>query len=532
MVARARCIGWTCLLTCLCSSLSESLVRKAQTTEALWRDWQEAYEHSLTQRVIDASGSISTLDNFGVGQTYTRTEEAFRTASGSNFQSAFSWTGGDGTGAAFHSMKGGNANRSGYSPFVGPRDLSFPSWTFMHPPVLPKGLTTASMKVFHGSPIIDADYNVYIQSTAGFIYSVDKSGFLRWSFDIVSEDPENPSDMVLVDGLLCTSLQDGYALALDSQTGNLIWQQKIARHGSLDTYSAVAQDGILVIPCNPDGEDYKANLEGSYALCAVSMSDGSEKWTFNLRNYGSRGYKLAPALSDGVLYFSDERGSAYAVWLKDGTKKWYSRTDSDGRTTSGLSIGSDGRVYVGFNTAEGKGTMRCLDLHTGNTIWSKTFKEGVNAVPAVGPLSLPGFQTQMAVIVAVGNNLECLPVPVFGRTTYGQVMALDAETGEALWQFDAPEYSLSCAGNTPGEVCCPGSWTQPTLAADGTVYVNWSGGKLFMMRDENLDGKIDLSNAAEFSYYHHGKGSNSHTAMAPGFMVAGTCDRLLAYTFV
>ena len=34
---------------------------------------------------------------------------------------------------AYHPTKGGNANHSGYSPFVGVADLSFPSWTFVHP---------------------------------------------------------------------------------------------------------------------------------------------------------------------------------------------------------------------------------------------------------------------------------------------------------------------------------------------------------------------------------------------------------------
>ena len=35
--------------------------------------------------------------------------------------------------SAFHPTKGGNANHSGYSPYLGVSDLSFPSWTFLHP---------------------------------------------------------------------------------------------------------------------------------------------------------------------------------------------------------------------------------------------------------------------------------------------------------------------------------------------------------------------------------------------------------------
>lgn len=96
---------------------------------------------------------------------------------------------------AFHPTKGGNANHSGYSPYLGLADISFPSWTFLHPEVQPKGFRTAASRVFHGSPLIDADSNVYIQSTSGWIFSLTKDGSLRWSFDLNSEDPQNPSNM-------------------------------------------------------------------------------------------------------------------------------------------------------------------------------------------------------------------------------------------------------------------------------------------------------------------------------------------------
>lgn len=59
--------------------------------------------------------------------------------------------------------------------------------------------------------------------------------------------------------------------------------------------------------------------------------------------------------------------------------------------------------------------------------------------------------------------------------------------------------------------------------------MNWSGGKLFSLLDVNGDGLIDAHDPKEFSFYHHGKGSNSQTAMAPDLMVAAVCNQVLGY---
>ncbi|CAE7265461.1 bamB [Symbiodinium natans] len=433
---------------------------------------------------------------------------------------------------AFHPTKGGNLNHSGYSPYVGVQDLAFPTWTFVHPQVQPKGLRTATRRVFHGSPLIDADLNVYIQSTSGWIFSLTKDGDLRWSFDLNSEDPQNPGNMALLDGTAFVCTEDGMAWAIDLVEGSERWRQKIATHCSTDAFSVVARKGSILIPCNPANGDDPDNMEGSHGLCAVSETDGAPRWTFNLNRYGSKGYNLAPSVVDGIVYFTDLAGAVYAISEEDGQEVWHHPGSEEATFSTATSVvGPDSRLYNAFNVGEkgGSGTqgvLRCHDLKFGDVVWSKSFPEGINAAPAVGPM---GAKNRTAVIVGVGNNPECLPEPVIGPTKRAKLFALDAETGQTLWTFTAPEYSLSCAGNTPAEVCCPSMWSQPTLAADGRVYVNWSGGKFFTLLDANLDGTIDANDPREFSFYHHGKGSNSQTALAPGLMVAAVCNKVLAY---
>eukprot|EP00913_Durusdinium_trenchii_P035857 g33554.t1 len=144
---------------------------------------------------------------------------------------------------AYHPTKGGNANHSGYSPYLGVADVSFPSWTFLHPEVPPKGARTASARVFHGSPVIDADSNVYIQSTSGWIFSLNREGKLRWSFDLNSEDPQNPGNMALLDGTAFVCTEDGVAWAIDLVAGLERWRRKIATHCSTDPFSITAGGG-------------------------------------------------------------------------------------------------------------------------------------------------------------------------------------------------------------------------------------------------------------------------------------------------
>lgn len=214
---------------------------------------------------------------------------------------------------------------------------------------------------------------------------------------------------------------------------------------------------------------------------------------------------------------------------------WYHPgTDSATFTTGGLVVGPDSRVYNGFNIGEdgdkgpkGNGVVTSHDLETGRLLWNRTFPEGVNSAPAVGPY---GAQGATAVVVAVGHNLDCSSEVKMTFQKNAQVVVLDAETAQNIWTFEAPPYSIGCAGNSPEQACCPSVWSQPTLAADGTVYVNWSGGKLFALRDVNSDGKIDANNPAEFAFFHHGRGSYSQSALVSGMLVAATCDRVIGFS--
>lgn len=422
--------------------------------------------------------------------------------------------------------KGGSRNHSGYSTSTGPRDLSKPSWTFSEPGVESKAPDLFFMRVFHGSPIADGQLNVYIQSTTGWVYSVDRSGVLRWSLEL---SDHNPGNLALLGTTLYTCSQDGVAWAIDSETGKVAWSRAIGKGCPDDTYSVTAVGDTVLIPCTPFNSPKNDTRHGNNAVAALAAADGSTKWIYDMSPHNGLGYNQMHSIVGDAIYFSDVSGAAYSISLLDGSERWYSPgLPGDLFTTAGLVTGPNGMAYVGFSDANRKGVLRAHDLATGAVLWAKGFSEGVNAAPAVGPLN-----GRLAVVVAVGDNLECLPeVGLEFAAKHAQVVVLDATTGELIWSFDAPQWNHVIAGNTllPTDVCCPDVWGTPTLASDGTVYANWSGGKLFALNDANGDGHIDVQDPLEYSSYHHGKGSNSATLVMPGLTVAAECKALIAYS--
>merc|ERR1712062_724330 len=105
-------------------------------------------------------------------------------------------------------------------------------------------------------------------------------------------------------------------------------------------------------------------------------------------------------------------------------------------------------------------------------------------------------------------SLHGRPLWLFGTSIESaSLVALDAETGDVRWTFEAPSFSRPAAagderflqqrlwnrwfddGGDP--FCLPDSWSQAVISADGTVFVGYQDGSLFAIRDDNGDGRID-----------------------------------------
>jgi len=471
--------------------------------------------------------------------------------------------GGPGCGASsprpFCPHKGHDLNHSGWSKFTGPFDLSKPLWTWEEPNRKAKGNTqNRAMKVFHGSPILDGEYNTYIPSTTGWVYSISKAGETRWEFETAGA---NPGNLAFLDGVVYTIDDRGTAFAIDARTGKELWRKKVAKGAPSDSHALTAHDGLVLTGCNPVAYDLGWGRPPDLmneAVCALDAKDGQVRWIFDQMNFTGRKDALAcnqmQAIVGDTAVFGDGFGGVYRVALADGTIRWHAKhatgletiANTQGMvpygTTATLVVGENDRVYHGFNIVAGMGTVRAHNIDTGILAWQRYFP-GTEANAAVAVGKLYGWGDLLAVVVPLGNNpamtttslLHGLQRLVGWTKLESPVVALSSKTGETLWTFNVA-YDGTCAGSYydadsgEGPLCAPDTWGTPTIGADGTVYVNWSGGKAFTLRDANGDGVVDPKDPQEVSSYYHGFGANGATALGPGFAVAPSCRQVMAWS--
>jgi len=455
--------------------------------------------------------------------------------------------------APYWPVKNGNLNHTGLSPFRAPFHLEQPSWIFepkrtRHPESKANGHSVGMMKVFHSSPIIDSNRNSYIVETTGMLYSVDPRGKLRWQFELSGTNPGNPG---LLDGVLYAQADDGIAYAIDAATGHELWHARIAPFVTSDTYSVVVEGNTAIMQGNfvGDREIYAkpgTPYCGSSQLVAVSTTDGSVKWRYDItKRSGALALNADPAIVDGSVVVADTAGGVYRVSLEDGAEIWYTPGTAGTSTTGGLAVGPNDMVYVvgqyvqsgDFN---GLGVVRALHLGSGSEEWNRKFQKSANVAPAVGPVGPNG---ELAVVVPIGWNMPPAPISPEMKASLNSlrasdgselaitsVHALDATSGEDLWSLEIParNYTASTKGSFTFP-CAPDVFGTPAIDADGVVFVNWSGGRAFALYDANKDGRIDAANPLELSSYEHGYGTNGESAIAPGMLVAPCCNSLIGF---
>ena len=138
-------------------------------------------------------------------------------------------------------------------------------------------------------------------------------------------------------------------------------------------------------------------------------------WTYDS---GGSALEATPVVADGVAYLGDADGTVHAVRVADGSSVWKRRFEQQLFLTAGGV--ADGALFV----ADVDGVVHCLATEDGAERW--TFD--VESETYGGPI----------VFHRAGAKLVLLP------TESGQLIALDAASGEERWRFeiDAP---LRCA---------------------------------------------------------------------------------------
>jgi len=279
------------------------------------------------------------------------------------------------------------------------------------------------------SPLTLVNRILYFGCDDGTITALDvRSKQVRWQYK--TDGRVRSAVTVARDAVLAAS-DDGFVYALELSSGVLLWGVDVARTAASRVLPATGPpyeyDYLQSSPVYADGMVFVGSPDGQ--LYAIDAEVGEVRWRF--RTAGK--VRSTPVVHDGTVYFGSWDGHVYAVDTTSGKAKWHYDT---GGIVQGSPTISQGRLYVGSRAA----SLFALDINTGRLAWQHHFADGswVESSPVV---------EEGVLYVGTSDALKLL--------------ALAADTGEALWQFDTGGWSWSTPRYNNGTIYIGGISAYP-----------------------------------------------------------------------
>ena len=313
--------------------------------------------------------------------------------------------------------------------------------------------------------------SVRLRATFGY-----QPGELKWIFEPGGDrrfsGGESGSPAMGADGTLYVyseTLRFRSVYAVDGTTGAKKWEARIGGEGSVS--SLVGPDGTVYVYWNMGG------------FCAMDGATGNTRWTAAASAGAAIGPEGTLYLNGGEGVFHADNGKIYAFDGAGGQKKW-----EFAAPIGSVSIGADGTLYVGFNSAG----LYALNPTNGVTNW--VFAAG-------GQLTSP----------AIGSDGT-----LFCGSTDKKAYAVNGSDGTRKWE---------CPLAAP-------TWSPPVLGTDGTVYVatcdqdaNWDGSP----DDSSFYALDGLTGKVKWEYSTGGSFFTTPAVSAEGTVyVSGTPNQLYA----
>jgi len=260
-------------------------------------------------------------------------------------------------------------------------------------------------------PPVIAGRRLYFVNNNGYAVALDAdSGRQLWKRRIGRLNASSPA--YYKHRLYIVNLEPGHIVKLDARSGRVLWKRSLPDRAE----SSPVAIGRSVYFGSENGNLY-----------SLSTVNGNVRWATGLGGP----VKAAPAYYGGVLYVGDYGGYMNAVRAKDGKLLWQSDSLGQGFGTSGAFYSTPavafGRVYAGNNDTR----VYSFDRHDGAIAW--TYSTGGYAYS--GP--------------AVARTAHTGPTVYIGSFD-GNVYALNAQNGVPRWIRSAGGSvigSLTAVGN-------------------------------------------------------------------------------------
>ncbi|CAI8030087.1 Outer membrane protein assembly factor BamB [Geodia barretti] len=366
-------------------------------------------------------------------------------------------------------MRGGSPQGTNFSPF-----------TFV-----PEGIVERAIEVDTGirSSPVAADGVVYIGGQSRMLAIDADTGQQIWEQPVSGPAHGVPA---LADGSLFLGTLNKRVIALDARSGRRLWEYV----GDSPFPGTVAvQDGIV----------YAGSRGGD--VHAIDASSGDQLWKVGLKSAA-----VAPvAVHDGKMFAASSAGILFIRHSGTGDKRARIRTNS--ALVSPPTV-ADGRVYLlldGSLLAFDSNIRELPGRYASELIWAQLWVWGF-------PLPSPAEHSGLLWRLQPGNDVGAfLHTPaVTGEALYlgtgaGEVVALDPENGDILWQLSLGEpiaAPVIAAGNVllvaqeNGAIRAIDRYSQEELwkvslespvagplgYAEGRVFAHTQDGKMYVIR--------------------------------------------------
>jgi outer membrane protein assembly factor BamB len=270
------------------------------------------------------------------------------------------------------------------------------------------------------SPVV-VNNVVYVGSDNDYIYALNSTnGSILWRFDAgVGNETVATRSVAVVNGVVYGSSSDltnhSYLFAINASTGQQIWRVKV-----LDQLFTNVQvvNNVVYLASSAITQEGGPRTTDSYVY-AYDAKTGTRLWIS-----GKIGDVIpsAPAISNGIVYVGSQDTFVYALNATTGARLW--RHQLNGPITTSPIV-ANGVIFVGLasgpsTAAPSKtsdattttGSIVALDASTGNLIWQQKQITDYLGTP-----------------LAYSNNL------LYVGTNTNQVYAFNASTGLQSWSF-------------------------------------------------------------------------------------------------
>jgi outer membrane protein assembly factor BamB len=206
----------------------------------------------------------------------------------------------------------------------------------------------------------------------------------------------------------------------------------------------------------PHGDITNHRAAANSSISSSNVAKLEVAWSFPVKASGAfGGMSCTPIVAGKNVYVQDILSNVFALDRNTGQVVWEKEYNATCEGPSGVTIGY-GMIYG--STGDNREVF-ALDAATGKEVWrtilSGNTRDGIDMAPAV-------YNGVVYVSTVPGNSKS-----FYDGGARGVLFALDASSGQILWQFYTTDADLW--GN-PSVNSGGGSWYPPAVDADGNLF--------------------------------------------------------------